>query len=131
MFEDFKKWISCAACIKTTLAGLKGLLIAVGPTVIALGPILGYQTGEVEKIIATVTTIVGLVLTVLDKTSAAMVRDAKDIEGVQVHVDTSINPDTQKSFAPSSVVKLAEGPMPDVFPMVGGPRQPTDHEDKT
>lgn len=129
MLEDFKKWISCASCIKTTVIGLKGLLIAVGPTTIALMQTMGYPTTDVEKGIATATTILGLVLTMLEKTSATMVKDAKDIEGVQVHVDTTLDPATGKPIAPQSVVNLANGPTPDVFPMVGGPRQPTEHEE--
>lgn len=129
MLERFVKWISCAVCIKATVTGLKGLLIAAGPTAIAVAQVIGYPTTELEKGIAVATTILGLVLTVLEKTPAAMVKDAKDIEGVQVHVDTSIDPATNKPVAPESVVKLAEGPMPDVFPMDGGPRLPTEHDD--
>lgn len=129
MFEDFMKWIKCASCIKATITGLKGLLIAVGPATIATMQALGYPTTEVEKGIATVTTIIGLILTVMEKTPAAMVKDAKDLQGVQVHVDTSLDPATGKPIAPQSVVNLANGPMPDVFPMIGGPRVPTEHDD--
>jgi hypothetical protein len=130
MFEQFIKWIKCPSCIKATIIGLKGLLIAVGPATIAVMQAMGYPTTELEKGIATATTIIGLVLTVMEKTPAAMVKDAKDLQGVQVHVDTSLDPATGKPIAPQSVVNLANSPMPDVFPMVGGPRVPTEHDDK-
>lgn len=129
MLERFVKWIKCVSCIKATITGLKGLLIAAGPSTIAIMQMMGYPTSELEKGIAAATTILGIVLTTMEKTSAAMVKDAKDIEGVQVHVDTSIDPATNKPVAPESVVKLANGPTADVFPMEGGPRQPSDHED--
>lgn len=129
MFKKFVEWISCGSCIKATITGLKGLLIASGPTAIAVAQMIGYPTTELEKGIAVATTILGLVLTVMEKTPAAMVRDAKDIQGVQVHVDTSIDPATNKPVAPESVVKLANSPMPDVFPMADGPRLPTQHDD--
>lgn len=128
MFKSFMDWLKCPSCIKATITGLKGLLIAAGPSIIAAMQMMGYQTSPVEKGIATATTILGLVLTIMEKTPAAMVKDAKDLEGVQVHVDTSINPETGKPVAPQSVVNLANGPMPDVFPMVGGPREPSVHE---
>ncbi len=53
---------------------------------------------------------------------AAKVNVAKDVEGVQIHVDTE-SPNTSKA-----VVELAKGPTPDVFPMIGGRREPSDHE---
>lgn len=128
-FTRFSKWITCPSCVRATMTGLKGLLIASGPTFIAVMQALGYPTTDLEKGIATATTIVGLVLTILDQMPAALVKSTKEIEGVQVHVDTSINPDTNKPVAPQSVVNLANSPMADVFPMIGGPRVPTEHED--
>lgn len=129
-FVRFTKWITCPSCIRATMTGLKGLLIASGPTFIAVMQALGYPTTDLEKGIATATTVVGLVLTILDQMPASLVKGAKDIEGVQVHVDTTRDPDTGKpTSAPASVVKLAESPMPDVFPMVGGPRSPSEHDD--
>jgi hypothetical protein len=120
--EKFIAWFKGVPW-KQTITGLKVGLAALGPTLISLAPMLGYQPTEVEKIIAGATTILGVVLTLMERTSAAMVKDAKDIQGVQVHVDT------QDSNTPASVVKLATGPTPDVFPMIGGPRVPSEHED--
>lgn len=112
---------------KQLFTGLKVLLATIGPTLLALAPTLGYQTTEVEKALATATTIIGLVLTLMERTQANMVLDAKDIKGVQVHVDTSRDLTGKPLAAPASVVAIAESPVPDVFPMEGGPREPTDN----
>lgn len=118
----FVKWFKGVPW-KQTITGLKASLVAAGPTIIQASQMMGYYPTEVEKGIGYALTIVGIVLLIMEKTSAAMVKDAKDIEGVQVHVNTK-DPGT-----PASVVRLAEGPTPDVFPMKGGPRSPSDHED--
>jgi hypothetical protein len=127
--DRFVKWIKCPSCIRVTLTGLKGLLIAIGPTTLLILQTLGYPTTDVEKGIATATTILGVVLTMLDQLPSALVKSTKDIEGVQVHVDTSLDPKTGKPIAPQAVVNIANSPTPDVFPMIGGPRQPSDHDD--
>lgn len=110
--------------------GQIGVLLT-GPITNLLVQQFGMAEGSIKlwlDLFTAVTVIGGGGWALADSTPAAVVKDAKDIEGVQVHVDTTTNPETGKPVAPESVVKLAESPMPDIFPMIGGPRVPTEHE---
>lgn len=110
------------------------VVLLTGPVTNILVQQFGVAEGNVKMwldLFTAVTVIGGGGWAIADSTPAAVIKDAKEIQGVQVHVDTSIDPDTQKPVAPESVVKLAVGPTPDVFPMVGGPRQPSEHDETT
>lgn len=70
----------------------------------------------------------GAIVAVWGWTSNRMVTQVKEVaetQGIQVHVDT------QDAGTPKDLVALAKGPAPDIFPMEGGSRQPSEHEAKT
>lgn len=104
---------------------LKGLLVAGGPVVAILVNLLGLEQGPAEKIVqglAGLVSIAGIVWLAIGRSDSNMVLDAKEVKGVQVHVNTET--------APRAVVKLAEDTkVSDVFPMEGGPRVPPKDED--
>jgi len=97
---------------------VKGLLVAGGPIVAVLVNLLGIEAGPAEKIAQGLTALVsvaGIVWLAVGRTDRNMVLDAKDIKGVQVHVDTR--------EAPKTVIETARDPsVSDVVPMIGGPR---------
>lgn len=96
---------------KQTLTALKAGLASGGPSIIAVMQMFGYQASDVEKVVALVTTVVGIVLLVIDKSDTALVKDAASVPGTCVHVDTAV--------APPAVVKAAlDRDVKDVVPMV-------------
>ncbi len=96
---------------------LKGLLVAGGPLAAILTNQFGMDDGTVKTIIesgAAIVSIVGLLWLGAGGTDKAVVQQAAEVKGVQVHVDTA--------RAPEAVVEVAQSTNPDVWPMVGGPR---------
>jgi hypothetical protein len=101
--------------IKQIMTLLKAVLVGIGPSLLEITALLGYETSTVEKVIAAAVSITGLILLVLERTDRALVVDTKDIKGVQIHVDPLT--------APKPVVAASLDPkVNDVLPMVGGPR---------
>lgn len=98
---------------------IKGLLVVQGPVVIILVNLMGMEQDAAEKLaqgIGALVTIGGFVWLAVGRTNANMVLDAAQVKGTQIHVDTKI--------APSEVVEIARDThVPDVVPMVGGPRK--------
>lgn len=96
---------------------LKGLLVAGGPLAAILTNQFGMDDGTVKTIIesgAAVLSIVGLLWLGAGGTDKAVVQQAAEVKGVQVHVDMN--------RAPESVAEVATSSNQDVWPMVGGPR---------
>lgn len=99
---------------KQLFTALKAALAAGGPSIISLMQLFGYQSSDVEKVVAAVATVVGIVLLIIDKSAANMAKDAASVPGVQVHA--------QPGVAPPSVIEAAKDPkVPDVIVMTGGP----------
>lgn len=96
---------------------LKGLLVAGGPLAAILTNQFGVAEGTVKVVIesgAAVLSIVGLLWLGVGGTDRAVVQQASEVPGVQVHVDMN--------RAPEPVAEVAAGPNKDVWPMQGGPR---------
>lgn len=118
------------AGVKQTVIGLKGLLIAVGPTLIALGPTLGYEPSQIEKWIGTATTVIGLVLVVMEKSSTTIIGDAASLPPEkQVQALANISDANKitiaeavpgvatvvvKDNAPKELKEIARGPNPNI-----------------
>ena len=96
---------------------LKAALLAIGPTVIAIMPMLGYAASDGERFVALATSIIGGILLLIEKTKAAMAIAAAGIKGTQVHVDPL--------EAPASVVAAVKT-TPDLVPMGPGGPVPSD-----
>lgn len=97
---------------------LKGLTVAGGPIVVLLVQLLGMESGEAEKIVQAIGALIsvaGLVWLGMSRTDRALVVEAAQVPGTQVHVDTTA--------APKAVVAAARDlKVADVVPMIGGPR---------
>lgn len=97
---------------------LKGLLVAGGPIAVLLTTVFHINNDTVQLIIqiaSSLLSIVGLVWLGISGTDANVARHAADVRGVQVHVDTNVAPD-------SVVEEARDRNVPDVVPMIGGPR---------
>lgn len=98
------------------------LIFAVGgPGSIVLSRVMHLDNDTVSLIIDSVgslLSVVGAVALISGKSDSSIALDAKDLPGVQLHVDTSFS-----SPAPISVQELAENRhVVDILPMLGGPR---------
>ncbi|MDP2377801.1 hypothetical protein [Reyranella sp.] len=97
---------------------LKGLMVAGGPVAILLSKVLGLDDATVAGVIeaaGALISILGLVWLGTGSSDKNLVLGAKDVRGVQVHVD--------KETAPAPVVSVAEDDkIADVVTMNGGPR---------
>ncbi len=97
---------------KQIFTALKAALATGGPSIISFMSVFGYSPSDAEKVVAGITTIVGIVLLILDKSDARLAKDAASLTGVQVHVDP------QKA---AGAVVEAIHTTTDVVPMTGAP----------
>lgn len=111
--QQVRNWLQV-----TTAAG--------GPLAALILSKTGITEGEYTLYVSLALAILpGAIVVVWGWFSNRMVTQVKEVsqtEGVQVHVDT------EAASTPKDIVALAQSPAPDVFPMVGGPRQPSDHD---